>query len=68
MSTNEEMRTAKEALWRDRFERFEKSGESIKSFCKNEGIPLSTFQWRRRKQKGKKAASAGFAELIVIQS
>jgi hypothetical protein len=38
-----------EGHWKDVLRRFEGSGQSITAFCRQEGVPLSSFQrWRRR--------------------
>jgi hypothetical protein len=36
-------------VWREVFDRFEGSGESVTGFCKREGLHTSSFQrWRQR--------------------
>ena len=56
-------REEREALWKDRIVRFEQSGLSIKKFCEKEHIPLSTFNWWRKKIKEEVYAPGGFIEL-----
>lgn len=42
-------RPAVVARWRERLERWRKSGESIAEFCRREGLsPPSFYLWRRR--------------------
>jgi transposase len=38
----------KERYWRDIVERQERSGESIKAYCRREGVTESAFYWWRR--------------------
>lgn len=42
-------RAARESFWRKTFARFERSGLSIRVFCEQERLSLSTFGWWRRK-------------------
>ena len=44
-------REEREALWKERIVRFEHSGLSVKKFCEKEHIPLSTYNWWRKKLK-----------------
>ena len=38
-----------EAVWRERFKRFENSGMTVKAFCEREGVSAWNFHaWRRR--------------------
>ena len=37
----------KEAMWRDRFMRFDAAGLTVAAFCQGEGIkPASFYHWR----------------------
>ncbi|QAU23752.1 IS66 family insertion sequence hypothetical protein [Dyella sp. M7H15-1] len=39
----------REALWRDRLERYAASGKKASDFCRAEGIPVwSFYSWRQR--------------------
>lgn len=40
---------AKREQWAQRLERFEKSGQSVAEFCRNEGVSAPSFyQWRQK--------------------
>lgn len=55
-----------EGHWADVLRRFEGSGQSVTAFCRQEGVPLSSFQrWRRRL--GRDAAPK-FVELVPARS
>ncbi len=53
----------KEALWRERISRWEQSGLSITKFCKKENLPLSTFNWWKKRFKDEAFEPCGFVEL-----
>jgi transposase-like protein len=53
------MRGEKAAEWRERFDRFHRSGTSVAQFCRDEGISAPSFYSWRRKLGRKAAASAG---------
>ena len=42
----------KQADWKKRISRWERSGQSQRAFCTNRSLALSTFQWWRRKLRG----------------
>lgn len=40
---------AKREQWAKRFERFEKSGQTVAEFCRDEGVSAASFyQWRQK--------------------
>jgi transposase-like protein len=53
------MRGEKAAEWRERFDRFHRSGTSVAQFCRDEGISAPSFYNWRRKLGRKAAARAG---------
>lgn len=53
------MRGEKAAEWRERFDRFHRSGTSVAQFCRDEGISAPSFYNWRRKLGRKAAAGAG---------
>ena len=56
------------AVWQQRLVRFEKSGQTIKEFCRQEGFsPQSFYLWRRRLAKNSDPV-AGAARLTARQS
>ena len=55
-----------EAEWAEILRRFESSGLASRSFCRREGVALSSFQrWRRRLGS---VAAAEFVELVPTSS
>lgn len=49
MEAKRTRRHLSEQAWRELFDRFDGSGESVTRFCKREGLHTSSFQrWRRR--------------------
>jgi len=49
MEAKRTRRHLSEQAWREVFDRFDGSGESVTRFCKREGLHTSSFQrWRRR--------------------
>jgi hypothetical protein len=42
---------AKRARWSKAVSEWSRSGESRRAFCKQRGLPLSSFQWWRRRLK-----------------
>lgn len=73
--------SAKQREWSGRFQRFEKSSQTVAEFCRAEGVSQPSFyQWRRRltgggrrrqgaKGRGRSAAAAnssvGFRSVVV---
>ena len=51
---------------RPMYEKYQRSGQSIKAFCKAEGINVSTFNyWRLKFIKAGQAPRAGFNQISV---
>ena len=49
-----------EAVWRERFKRFENSGMTVKAFCEREGVSAWNFHaWRRRLGLGSRRSRPG---------
>jgi hypothetical protein len=51
----------KRAVWQRRIARWEHSGRSQEPFCRERGLPLSTFQWWRARLKRAEPLSAAAA-------
>ncbi len=55
----------KEALWRDRFMRFDAAGLTVAAFCQGEGItPASFYHWRAEVRRRDAEATDLFVELV----
>jgi len=68
MSTNQHRRVHRgEAEWRKILDRFEASGRSQEAFCREVGIPATTFQaWRRRLRHRRAAVPAQFIDVTPV--
>jgi hypothetical protein len=55
----------KEAVWRDRFMRFDAAGLTVAAFCQGEGItPASFYHWRAEVRRRDAEATGVFVELV----
>ena len=55
----------KEAMWRDRFMRFDAAGLTVAAFCQGEGItPASFYHWRAEVRRRDAEATDLFVELV----
>lgn len=55
----------KEAMWRDRFMRFDAAGLTVAAFCQGEGItPASFYHWRAEVRRRDAEATDVFVELV----
>jgi hypothetical protein len=53
------------ARWATAVAEWSDSGESQRAFCAKRGLPLSTFQWWRRRLKQAETESAGLSFLPI---
>jgi transposase len=63
-------RETREMVWRERLARFERSGLSVREFCRKEGCSDPAFyQWRKRLRKRRpRQASGSQADKTVVDS
>ena len=61
MASKEQRATQKRQAWRQTVRRWRASGESVRAFCRREGISEPSFYWWRRQLSGKRSASASKA-------
>jgi transposase-like protein len=59
------MDVGKEAVWRERLRRFQKSRLTVAEFCRSEGVSAPTFyQWRKRLAERGRRGVSGAAKAV----
>lgn len=56
------------AEWHKKLEAWKSSGKTRSEFCREHGIPMSTFDYWKRKQKGAKMRVPGFVKMPLSVS
>lgn len=56
---------SKYELWKQRIADFESSGDTVKHWCTENSVPVSTFSYWRRRLTAKPESDVCFAELVM---